>query len=343
MAAALTIITVGAILVFAFTNGLNDSSAVAATTLASRAMRPRRAVIFSALLHFLGPLLGGTVVASTVGGIVPSGGDRTIGVALCAVLAAIVWNQLARNLSLPSSSGQALVGGLVGAALAASRSADAVHWGFGELGWTRVQGVAGAVAALLLSPVLGFLAAFLLFRLTRFLLRGAGLAANRWLRLGQVGASAVLALGHGANDAQKAMGAVALVLLAGGHTAALLVPYWAVLACAAAIALGTFFGGWGIMRTLSRGIYRLGPIHGFSNQAGSAAVVIVATLLGGPVSTPQVAASSIMGVGSAERIRAVRWTVARGILFSFVLTMPATALIAAVLHFPLSLILGWQP
>ncbi|MHC4470851.1 MAG: inorganic phosphate transporter [Planctomycetota bacterium] len=325
MAAALTIITVGAILVFAFTNGLNDSSAVAATTLASRAMRPRRAVLFSALLHFLGPLLGGTVVASTVAGMVPSGGDRTIGVALCAVLAAIAWNQLARALSLPSSSGQALVGGLVGAALAASRSTDAVHWGFGELGWTRVSGVA------------------LLFRLTRFLLRGARLSANRWLRLGQVGASAVLALAHGANDAQKSMGAVALVLLAGGHTATLLVPYWAVIACAAAIGLGTFFGGWGIMRTLSRGIYRLGPIHGFSNQAGSAAVVVVATIVGGPVSTPQVAASSIMGVGSAERIRAVRWTVARGILFSFVLTMPAAALIAAVLHFALSFILGWQP
>jgi PiT family inorganic phosphate transporter len=315
-------------LAFAVTNGLHDASNAIATLVATRAARPAQAIVLAAVFNLLGPLLVGGAVASAIGGIVTIAGEEAVDVIAAGLLGAVGWNLITWHWGLPSSSGHALVGGLVGAAVVAS-GAHAVRWG--GLDGIHPVGVFGALVALAVSPPLGALAGFLLVRALR---RGARAASRRWRDLAQAGqwaTSATLAFSHGANDAQKSAGVIAAVLLAGGQIDALSAPLWATMACAAALTLGTAAGGWGIARTVGRRIYHLHPVDGLSSQGASAAIILGASLLGAPTSTTQVVASSVIGVGGGRRRwHHVRWTIVRHMATAWLLTMPASAALGAL-------------
>jgi PiT family inorganic phosphate transporter len=312
---------------FAITNGLHDASNAIATLVATRAATPLQAIVLASIFNLLGPLLLGAAVAETIAGIVtvaPSAATEVIGSGLAA---AVAWNLLTWRLGLPSSSGHALVGGLVGAALAEG-GINAVQWG-GLDGWHPV-GVFGTLIALAASPVLGALGALLVIRLLR---RAAKRATRRWrapVRGGQWGMSAALAFSHGANDAQKSVGVIAALLLANGRIDTLAAPEWAAFACAVALTAGTALGGWRIIRTVGRRIYRMQPIEALSTQTASAGVIFGASLIGGPTSTTQVVASSVVGIGiGRRRLRHVHWAVVRQMGLAWLVTMPATAALAA--------------
>ena len=312
---------------FAFTNGIHDASNAIATLVATRAARPLQAALLAAVFNLLGPLVVGTAVADTIGGIVTVGGDTGVEVIAAGLLAAIIWNVATWALGLPSSSGHALVGGLVGAALVAGGT-QAINWG-GFDGWHPV-GVIGTLAALAVAPALGVGVALLAIRG----LRSAARRATRRWRGPTVGAewamSASLAFSHGANDAQKSIGIIAALLVAGGELDSLSAPVWAIVACALALTLGTTLGGWGIVQTVGRRIYRITPLDGVASQSASAGVILAASVVGAPVSTTQVVASSVLGVGGGRRRwRHVHWAVVRHIALGWVITMPATAAFAA--------------
>lgn len=326
----LAAVTVVIVLAFDFTNGFHDAANIVATVIASRAMTPAQAVMVVALFEFLGPLLGGTAVANTIGGFVALEGVPpllSLSILLCGLVGAIAWNLLTWYFGIPSSSSHALVGGLVGAVVVAV-GAGHVAWGFGELLQGRLVGVVKVVAALLLSPLAGFWIGYAMHRLLTGILRAAGRAANSRLRAAQFLTAAGLAFSHGANDAQKSMGILTLVLLLGGFIPEFSVPFWVMLACASAMTLGIMSGGWRIVRTLGFAIYRVRPIHALGSQLTSASVVLGAALGGAPVSTTHVVATSIMGIGASERPRAVRWAKAKDIAITWLVTMPGAALAA---------------
>ena len=310
---------------FAVTNGLHDASNAIATLVATRAATPGQAIAMASACNLLGPLLVGAAVADTIGGLVtvaPAEGVAVIGAGLAA---AVTWNLLTWRLGIPSSSGHALVGGLVGAALVAG-GVNAVNWG-GLDGW-RPVGVLGTLFALAVSPALGLAGAMLAIRGGR---RAARRATRRWtpgVRAAEWGASAALAFSHGANDAQKAIGVVAALLLASGHISTLAAPFWAQVACAVALTAGTALGGWRIIRTVGRGIYRIRPVEGLASQTASAGVTFTASLAGAPVSTSQVVACSVVGVGAGRRRwHHVHWSVVRQMGVAWAITIPAAALL----------------
>lgn len=277
----------------------------------------------------LGALLVGTAVANTIAGIVTVAPAQAVAVIGSGVLAATLWNLLTWWRGLPSSSAHALVGGLVGAALAAA-GIDAVHWG--GLAGLKPVGVFGVLIALAVSPLLGFGFGLGFARLDARLLRRATSRVEAPIHAAEWAMSAALSFGHGANDAQKSMGAIAALLLASGHLETLSVPIWVKLSCGAALTLGTAMGGWRIIRTIGRRIFRLAPIDGFASQSASTAVIIPASYLGAPVSTTHVVASSVVGVGGGRRRwHHVRWTVVRSIAFAWLLTLPAAAAIGAIM------------
>jgi PiT family inorganic phosphate transporter len=300
---------------FAFTNGLHDASNAIAALVATRAARPLQAAVMAAAFNLLGPLLLGAAVADTVGGIVVGGEIAAISAAL---LAAVAWNLLTWARGLPASSGHALVGGLVGAGLAAG---SVINW----------NGVAKTLVALAVSPLLGALAGLATLRQLR---RAGRRATRRWrgpVRGGGWASSAALAFGHGANDAQKSVGVIAALLVADGRATSLSSPTWAAAACAGALTLGTALGGWPIVRTSGRGIIRLRPLDAVAGPAASAGVLVAASALGAPVSTTQVVASSIVGVaGGRRRWRPVRWAVVREMGVGWLVTLPVTAALGAV-------------
>jgi PiT family inorganic phosphate transporter len=319
---------IGVAVLFDFLNGFHDSSNVVATIISSRAMSPRMALVLSAVAHFCAPFLFGVAVATTIGHDVVDPATITVSVILAALLSAIIWNLVTWFLGIPSSSSHALIGGIVGAV-----GAD-----FG-LSTIKLAGLEKVLVALFISPVLGLLIGYLFMKLVLFLARGASPKINWLFKRLQIVTSLALALSHGTNDAQKTMGIITMGLVATGYLSQFVVPRWVVLICALAISLGTAFGGWRIIRTLGGRIYKIRPIHGFTSQATSAFVILGAALLGGPVSTTQVVGSAIMGVGSAERLSKVRWGVARSIFTAWVITIPVTALMAALLC-KLSVLLG---
>jgi PiT family inorganic phosphate transporter len=320
---AVVVLAVG----FDVTNGFHDSSNSIAAPVATGAMHPGQAVLVAAVFTILGPLLAGTAVADTVGGLIAAGTADILGILLAALLAAVSWNLLTWRFGLPSSSSHALVGGLVGATLVAG-GASAVNWG-GFHGW-RPFGVVGVLLALAISPVLGALTGWWMERSARRALRRADRRVTRPLRNGQWGTSAALAFAHGANDAQKSMGLITLALVSAGTIQSFVVPLWVKAVCAAAMTGGTALGGWRIVRTIGRGIYRIRPLDGLASQGASTLVIAGAAAIGAPVSTTHVVASSVVGVGAAQRFRHVRWPVAREILLAWVLTMPACALSASM-------------
>jgi len=308
-------------LAFDFLNGFHDSANIVATMISSRAMSPRRALLLSAVAHFAAPFLFGVAVATTIGHEVVQPHANTMAVVLAALPAAIAWNLLTWFFGIPSSSSHALVGGLIGAAI--------VGYGIGAV---QPRGLTKVVIALLLSPPVGLLSGYILMKLVLFLARGASPRINWFFKRAQTLTALALALSHGTNDAQKTMGIITMGLVGAGALTQFRVPWWVVAASAGAISLGTAMGGWRIIRTLGGRFYKIRPVHGFTAQATSAAVILGAALLGGPVSTTQVVSSAILGVGSAERLSKVRWGVAGNILTTWLLTIPASGLLAALAY-----------
>jgi PiT family inorganic phosphate transporter len=267
-------------------------------------------------------------VASTIAGIVTVPGADAVAVIGAGVLAAVIWNVLTWWRGLPSSSAQALVGGLVGSAIVAA-GADAVNWG-GMDGWKPV-GVVGVLAALAVSPLIGFGAGAVGLRLDQRLLKRATRRIGAPIRVGEWATSAALSLGQGANNAQKAMGVIAALLLAAGRAQTLAVPLWARLGCGATLTAGALLGGWRIVHTLGRGITRLAALDALASQTAATAVILPATYLGAPLSPTQVVASSVVGVGAGRRRwRHVRWTLVRAMALAWLLTLPGAAALGAV-------------
>jgi len=319
-ALTLLLVLLAVALLFDFLNGFHDSANVVATIIASRAMSARGALVLAAAANLAGPFLFGVAVAQTVGAEIVDPRAITIAVVLAALLSASLWDLATWYLGLPVSSSHALVGGIVGAAGAGSGAAA-----------IQVQGLWKVGIALLVSPLLGFVIAVAVMQATRWLLRDATPRANVALSRAQVLTATALALSHGANDAQKTMGVIALGLVTLGFTPAFIVPWWVVAASAGAISLGTAAGGWRIIRTLGARFYRVRPIHAFTSQVASAAVILGASLAGGPVSSTQVVSMTILGAGAAERKSKVRWAVLGELAVAWVLTVPATALLAVPL------------
>ena len=331
----LAVIAIVVVVIFDYTNGFHDASNIIATVIASRAMTPIQAVIIVAVFEFLGPLLGGTAVANTIGKFVDISTLQSMdamAIILSGIIGAITWNLGTWWIGIPSSSSHALVGGLVGAVVV-SAGADHVVWGFTELGNGHFTGVTKVLIALVVSPIIGFWAGFMIHRIMKFLLRAATPAANRHLRHIQFLTSAGLAFSHGANDAQKSMGIITLVLLLGGFIPEFHVPFWVILTCASAITLGIMSGGWRIVRTVGFGIYKVRPLHAFDAQLTSASVIFAASIVGAPVSTTHVVSSSIMGIGASERPKAVRWGKAREIVKTWVITIPGAATVAILCYY----------
>lgn len=338
----LAIVAVAIVVVFDYTNGFHDASNIIATVIASRAMTPIQAVIVVAIFEFLGPLLGGTAVANTIGKFINISDLQAIPsmvIILCGIIGAITWNLGTWWFGIPSSSSHALVGGLAGAVVV-SAGGDHVVWGIEELMQGHVTGVTKVLLALILSPIIGFWAGFFIHRLMSFLLRAAKPVVNKYLRRVQFFTSAGLAFSHGANDAQKSMGIITLVLLLGGFIDKFEVPFWVILTCATAITLGIMSGGWRIVRTVGFGIYKVRPLHALDAQLTSASVIFSASLIGAPVSTTHVVSSSIMGIGSSERPKAVRWAKAKEIVSTWVITIPGAATVAIVSYYLIHFITG---
>ena len=341
----LAVATVVIVLVFDYTNGFHDAANIVATVIASRAMTPAQAVIVVGVFEFLGPLLGGTAVANTIGKFIVLDGVLpllSLSILLCGLIGAIAWNLATWYFGIPSSSSHALVGGLIGAVVV-SVGLDHVVWGFAELAKGHLTGIVKVLAALILSPLIGFWVGFIMHRLINALLVAANPAANARLRGLQFFTAAGLAFSHGANDAQKSMGILTLVLLLGGFIPHFEVPFWVMLACASAITLGILSGGWRIVRTLGFAIYRVRPIHALGSQLTSAAVIMAASLGGAPVSTTHVVATSIMGIGASERPRAVRWSKAKDIATTWLITIPGAAIVAIQAYALVHLFLGGTP
>ncbi len=306
---------------FDFLNGVHDSSNVVATMISSRAIQPRTALFLTAIANFIGPFIFGVAVATTIGADIVSPEHINIDVLIAALASAIVWNILTWILGIPSSSSHALIGGIIGAV--------AIGAGFNEI---KIDGILKVIVALFASPVIGFVAGILVANLVRILSWKASPRVNGLFKKLQIVTSIGLALSHGTNDAQKTMGIITLALVITGIETTFEVPFWVILICATAIAVGTSIGGWKLIRTLGAKFYKIRPLDGFASQAASAMVILTASLLGGPVSTTQVVSTAIMGVGASDRKSKVRWGVAGEIASAWLFTIPSTALLAAGLY-----------
>ena len=309
---------IGLAVVFDFLNGFHDSSNIVATMISSRALGPRRALAITAVAEAVSPFLFGVAVARTIGSEIVAEAAVSMPVIAAALIAAIAWNLVTWFLGIPSSSSHALIGGIAGATVAG--------FGFGALRWA---GLGKVLIALFVSPILGLLVGYSLMKTILFVAQGMSPRVNLLFKRAQIATALGLALSHGTNDAQKTMGIITLGLIASGALKTFAVPTWVIALSAGAIALGTSLGGWRLIRTLGGRFYTVRPVHGFTAQVSSAAVILGAALLGGPVSTTQVVSSAIVGAGSAERVSKVRWAVAQHILVAWLLTIPMSALLAA--------------
>jgi PiT family inorganic phosphate transporter len=314
-------------LAFAVTSGFHDAADAIATLVATRAASPAQAIVLASLFNVLGAVVFGTAVASAVASIVDVSGPAAIAVVGSAVTAALLWNVVTWWFGLPVSSGHALVGGLIGGALAVD-GVDAVRWGGIESG--HPVGVAGALIALAVAPVAGFLLGLLCGRLVRRALVRATARVSEPVRGAQWALAAALGFGHGSNDAQKLMGVVAVLLVAGGYQESFAVPVWVKFACGGALTVGTAFGGWRIVRTIGSGIFRLRPLDALASQAGASTILLTASAVGAPVSTTHVVTSAVVGAGGGRRRwRHVRWQVVESIGAGWLLTLPVTAALGA--------------
>jgi len=321
----LVIVALG--LVFGYLNGFHDSANIVATMIASRAMTGRQALAITAIAESAGPFLFGVAVATTIGNEILNVQGIELSVILAALSAAVIWNLITWRLGIPSSSSHALVGGLIGAAFLED-----------GVGAVKLGGLEKVVVALAVSPVLGLVVGYIVMKVVLFLVRPAGPGINTVFKRSQIVTAITLALSHGTNDAQKTMGVITLGLVSAKVIPTFQVPLWVIAASAGAIALGTWTGGWRLIRTLGGKFYKIRPVHGFTAQIASTSVILGAALLGGPVSTTQVVSSVIIGVGSAERVSKVRWGVAGQIVMAWLTTIPVSAVLAAIIAM---IIHGW--
>lgn len=326
---ALLVVTLTIALVFDFTNGFHDTANAVATSISTRAIAPGLAVFLSAVLNLAGAIVAiellHTHVSNTIGGLVAPKGGVSLGMIIAALIGAIVWNLITWRAGLPSSSSHALIGALIGMGL--------VAYGVGAVKWGQLIPV---VIALVASPVIGLALSYLFTMLNLAVFRRANPSrANRRFRLAQIASGSLVSFSHGANDAQKTMGVMTLALVGAGvistnNGAFPSPPLLVVIAAACAIGVGTYAGGWRIIRTLGMRVIRLEPVDGFAAQTVAAAIIQGATQLALPVSTTHVVSGSVMGAGATRRLGAVRWGVARNILIAWVLTIPSSAALAAL-------------
>ena len=310
-------------LAFDFLNGLHDAANSIATVVSTRVLRPQYAVIWAAFFNFIAFLFFGLHVAQTVGTGIVAAEVVDAAVIFGALMGAICWNLLTWWLGIPSSSSHALIGGLAGAGMMKA-GLTAIVW----------SGLGVTAAAIVLSPLLGFLLALLLVLIVSWaFVRSTPSAVDNTFRTLQLVSAALYSLGHGGNDAQKTMGVIAVLLFSQGFLgAAFYVPFWVILTCQAAMGLGTLFGGWRIVHTMGSKITRLHPVQGFCAEAGGAITLFLATYLGIPVSTTHTITGAIIGVGAARKVAAVRWNVASNVVFAWIVTLPATALFGSVFY-----------
>jgi inorganic phosphate transporter, PiT family len=317
------VIVVGTALAFDFTNGFHDTANVVATSISTRAMSPRLAVAYASVLNFAGAFIS-IAVAATIAQDVVASDAITPTVVFAGLIGAIAWNLITWYYGLPSSSSHALIGGVVGAAFVAA-GADAVL-GDGVLGKVLIP----AAVAPALAFIVGGLAIVVCYRTVGRLRPGP---VARGYRLGQVVSGGLLALAHGTNDAQKTMGVITLALITNGNlSAGADPPTWVIVSAATAIALGTYSGGWRIIRTMGGRIIKMDPAQGFSAQGAGAAVILASTHFGYPLSTTQVISGGVMGAGAGKRLSAVRWGIAGNIVAAWLLTLPAAAGIGALAY-----------
>ena len=314
-------------LIFDFINGFHDAANSIATVVATRVLTPGQAVMWAAAFNFLAAFGFGTAVAKTVGSGMIDLGVVTSAVIFGGLMGAIVWDLITWYVGLPTSSSHALVGGYAGAAIAKA--------GFGSLiasGWTKT------LIFIVLAPMMGMALGLILSVISLWLFRGFSPArVDKWFRRLQLVSAALYSLGHGTNDAQKTMGIIAGVLFTAGYLSAFEIPFWVIMAAHMAIALGTLSGGWRIVHTMGSRITKLQPFGGFSAETAGAITLFIASGLGVPVSTTHTITGAIVGVGSVRRLSAVRWGVAERIVWAWVLTIPASAAIAAVVYRMLTL------
>jgi PiT family inorganic phosphate transporter len=338
----IAVITVLLALIFTFTNGFQDASSLAATFIASRSATPKQGVILIAVMSFLGAILGGSAVAFTLSGLITTGpGAETIWIMFVAITVAISWNLITWWFGLPSSSSHALIGGMIGAGIA-SAGIGGVLWGFGGLAGPshQLEGVMKILVFFILSIIIGLAGSFMLHKVTMLLLRNANRNINRGIvRLNWM-AAAVMGFFNGANDTQKQLGIIALVIFAAGQSSTPEVPFWARIACAVLMSAGIIGGGWRIMHTLGNRLFKIEPIHSFDSQFSSGAAIAFSTIAGAPISSTQVITASVLGVGAAENARKVKWSVGKDILIAMLITIPLTTLAAALLYTVISSFTG---
>jgi inorganic phosphate transporter, PiT family len=319
----LLIALIGVALFFDLLNGLHDAANSIATIVSTRVLKPRAAVCWAAFFNFIAFTIFGLSVAQTVGSGIIDPASVNAAVIFGALMGAIIWNLLTWYVGIPSSSSHALIGGLVGAGAAKS--------GLSSVVWSGLFKTAGGIV---FSPVLGFvLALFLSLAVAWIFIRSTPFAVDHLFRYMQFASASLYSLGHGGNDAQKTMGIIAVLLFSQGQLeGGFHVPLWVVIACQAAMGLGTLCGGWRIVHTMGSKITRLTPQQGFCAETGGAITLFLATYFGVPVSTTHTITGAIVGVGAARRISAVRWNIAKDIVIAWIITMPAAALIGAAMY-----------
>jgi inorganic phosphate transporter, PiT family len=306
-------------LAFDFINGFHDTANAIATSVSTKALSPRTAVVIAGVLNFVGAL-SGTAVAKTIGGdMVKDVTLITTEVFIAALLGAIFWNLLTWWFGIPSSSSHALVGGIIGSVIAGN--------GIDDL---KLKGLTKIVSALVISPIIGLVIGFAVMSLFFLLCRRLTPAANATVKKLQIASACLMAFSHGSNDAQKAMGIITMALMSGGFLTEMNIPLWVKIACATAMGIGTATGGWKIIKTMGGRIFKIEPINGLAADLSSSLVILTATKFGLPVSTTHVVSSVIMGVGASKRFKGVQWGIARQMLITWFLTIPASAIVAYV-------------
>lgn len=338
----LIIFTVISVFAFDFTNGFHDSADMVATAIASRAMSSGVAIFIVSLFTFLGPLTVGLAVADTVGTFVNIADVPLLhaqALVISALLAAITYNLVTWKLGLPSSSSNSLAGGLIGAGLFVV-GAQNINWGIVELADGSLVGIMKVVTGLFASPFLGFVIGFIVMKLIFFIFKRFTTKIKSLFVFSQYFSVAWLGFSHGANDAQKGMAIIGMILLASHQTEEFFIPFWVVLMCTTAITLGTMFGGWSIVKTLGFELYRVRTIHSVANQIGSALVNTIATSIGAPTSTTQVVTATLLGNGAAEKPSHVKWARAGEIILGWFVNVPISMLLGAFYSYIFITILG---
>lgn len=324
----LTVLIVIGALAFDFINGFHDTANAIATSVSTKALRPRQAIILAAVMNFVGAMtftgVAKTITKDIVDPFTIENGSIVI---LAALIAAIAWNLITWYYGIPSSSSHAIIGSIAGAAIAAA--------GFSALNYS---GFLNIIKALIFSPLIAFVVGFIMYSIFKVVFRNNNLTkTNRNFRYFQIGTAALQAYTHGTNDAQKAMGIITMALIANNYVTTAEIPLWVQLACATAIGLGTSVGGWKIIKTVGGKIMKIRPVNGVAADLTGAMIIFGSTLIHMPVSTTHVISSSILGVGSAHRIKGVKWGTAQRMIITWFITLPISATIAAIIYFILRL------